>query len=186
MNYADVAPIDADECGSAATGVVTSSGKEFHLGRTAPQTTTLYPMVKLYTPINPTTLTGNPARIVVKRAAPAYFNKINLNYGNPNFWFDASSYTTEQTIGPIKFIAIKAIQIQVTTPDSANAIMLTKKWIQTSFYWETSRLRFILDQTQLDKTKRPVSVQTQAFSCLVGKNECYQLKRSPAIMPQAA
>lgn len=54
------------------------------------------------------------------------------------------------------------------------------------FFREASRLPLTFDRIQLSKTKRPVSIQTQAFSYMIDKIKAYQLKRNPAIMPHAA
>lgn len=126
LNYVDVATFDADLCGSAGTGFVKSRGKELDLANTTTQTASLYPIAHVSIVVNPTTLTGNPARILVKCPAPDCFNKNNLNYDNPNFWFDASPYTTGQSIGPLKAIANKPIQLQLTAYDSTSAVMMTK------------------------------------------------------------
>lgn len=126
LDYVDVATFDADFCGSAAPGLVKSRGTDLDLEKTTPQTIAIYPIANLSIQINPTTLSGNPARVVVKSPAPDCFLKSNLNYDNPNFWFESNPFSLSQPIGPMKAMANKPIQLQITAYDSSSAVMLSK------------------------------------------------------------
>ena len=133
LNYVDVATFDADLCGSAAQGFVKARGTDLDLEKTTPQTVIVYPIAHLSIQINPTTLTGNPLRVVVKSPAPDCFIKSNFTYDNSNFWFESNPFSLSQPIGPVKAIANKPIQLQITAYDSSSAVMLSKSVDARSF-----------------------------------------------------